>query len=735
MSNTDMPTPVRTRKGAIVRSTLATLLIGWTTLSSAQSDLHVLVQDSATAEALPGASAVVVGLSLSATADMDGKLVLRGIPDGAHVLRVAGIGFHAREQRITLPFSGAQLVVKLAATSEELEEAVVSATRTGSRIDDAPQKIEVLGAEELLEEGSLKPGNMASMIGDISSVQVQQISAVSGASQVRMQGLQGRHTLLMRDGLPAYGGLSGGFDILRLPPLDLQQVEVLKGPSSTFHGGGAIAGAIDFITKTPLDSINGLVMVNGSTLGEFNTNAYVNGPLSKKTGFTLFAGITDQQPRDVDGDGWTDVSKQRQTQVHPQVFLKPWNKGTIRLGMLAQSEQRTGGNLSTLDVLDDTTHYTERINSQRLAGDLIAQQQFSEGRSLTVKGSAGRYWQDAKSTLLPTAPELRQDNVYGEAFWKAHTDRNTLVLGANYWGMRLSSTMDSTIQDLSTVGAFGQYALHRERWPSIELGLRVDHNATFGTFTLPSIAALFKPTDRLTLRANAGTGYQLPDRTQPYGLVAEQETRPDLAPGTVAERSTGGTAEWTYRTVLNEKTSVFFDQTFFLTRIDDPLAVTNNADGTSTLGNAPGHTLTRGIDNYIRITHGATELYLGYTWTLPQNVSGSTRTQVSYTPVHRLAATLGRQLNDHWRVGLEASYNGPQQRYDASNTHDQWFVVSMVGYRAGRWNFVVNCENGLDVRQTRWERTVYGTASRPTFIPLWAPIDGRAINLSAMWRF
>ncbi len=70
----------------------------------AQTDLHVLVQDSATSEALPGASAVVVGLSISATADMDGKLVLRGVPDGAQVLRFAGIGYHAREQRITLPY-------------------------------------------------------------------------------------------------------------------------------------------------------------------------------------------------------------------------------------------------------------------------------------------------------------------------------------------------------------------------------------------------------------------------------------------------------------------------------------------------------------------------------------------------------------------------------------------------------------------------------------------------------
>ncbi len=734
MSKVCIPSFLHRWRKVPLRPILGLSLVIQAALSTAQQDIRLTVLDSTDGSPVLSASAVIPGLGISAGADLEGRITLRGVPAGRQLLQIRAIGYAPAERYVVVPLSVPTLTIRMSPITEELEEAVVSATRTGSRMEDVPQKIEVLGADDLEEEGSLKPGNIASLIGDISSVQVQQISAVSGASQVRMQGLQGRHTLLLRDGLPAYGGLSGGFDILRLPPLDLQQVEVLKGPSSTFHGGGAIAGAIDFITKTPLDSINGLVMVNGSTLGEFNTNAYVNGPLSRKTGFTLFAGITEQQPRDVDGDGWTDVSEQQQTQLHPQVFLKPWKDGTVRVGLIAQRERRTGGNLATLDRLGDSAHYVERIDSRRLSTDLIAQQRLNERRSLTVKGSAGRYFQHARTTLAPGAPGIRQDNQYGEAHWKDHTDRHTLVLGGNYWGMQ-AATADSAIQDLSTLGAFGQCALHRERWPSIELGLRVDRNATFGTFALPSIAALFKPTDRLSLRANVGTGYQLPDRTQPYGLVAEQEDLPQLAPGTVAERSAGGTAEWTWRAVVNGRFSVFVDQTFFLTRISHPLFTSTDSIGTAVLGNGNGHTLTRGIDNYVRITHGTTELYLGYTWTLPEQVSGGSRVQVAYTPVHRAAATLAHTWGAHWRAGLEASYNGPQQRYDGSRTRDQWFVAGMAGYHGGHWDLVLNCENGLDMRQTRYERTVLGPTSRPTFLPLWAPIDGRAMNLSAMYRF
>jgi len=45
-------------------------------------------------------------------------------------------------------------------------------------------------------------------------------------------------------------------------------------------------------------------------------------------------------------------------------------------------------------------------------------------------------------------------------------------------------------------------------------------------------------------------------------------------------------------------------------------------------------------------------------------------------------------------------------------------------------SFVLNCENINDFRQSRYESLYTGTISRPVFKQLWAPIDGRAINLA-----
>ena len=149
----------------------------------------------------------------------------------------------------------------------ESEVIVVSSSRTNSRIEDLPTKVEVLGAEEMHEENGIKPGNIVSLLGDIAGIQIQQTNAATGNADMRIQGLQGKYTQILRDGIPLFGGYSGSFSILQIPPLDLQQVELVKGSSSTLYGGGAIAGMLNLVSKKPkLGTPEGSFTLNRSTL-------------------------------------------------------------------------------------------------------------------------------------------------------------------------------------------------------------------------------------------------------------------------------------------------------------------------------------------------------------------------------------------------------------------------------------------------------------------------------------
>jgi iron complex outermembrane receptor protein/outer membrane receptor for ferrienterochelin and colicins len=72
---------------------------------------------------------------------------------------------------------------------------------------------------------------------------------------------------------------------------------------------------------------------------------------------------------------------------------------------------------------------------------------------------------------------------------------------------------------------------------------------------------------------------------------------------------------------------------------------------------------------------------------------------------------------------------------DASRTPAYLFIAAMVEKRFGKkWSVVLNGENLLDYRQSRVEPLYTGSITNPTFVPLWAPIDGRVINLSVKFN-
>jgi outer membrane receptor for ferrienterochelin and colicins len=281
-------------------------LFAWLLLVTAsafgQTGRIIRVEDSITHEPIIGATIRTPSSSkpvIGAVTNVNGVATMPSLPISVTALTVSAVGYETESFPLTTVSD--TLFFQLHSQDESLDEVTVTSTRTNSRIEDLPIKVEVLGQEDMDEESAVVPGNVSSILGDISIIHVQRTSAVNGNQAIRMQGLDPKYTQILRDGLPLYEGFSGNLGVLQIPPLDLKQIEVVKGSVSTLYGGGAIGGMINIVSKSPTsETPEFTALLNHSNLKETNLNAYYSQRYGKM-GLTLFSGYTDQQAVDVTG--------------------------------------------------------------------------------------------------------------------------------------------------------------------------------------------------------------------------------------------------------------------------------------------------------------------------------------------------------------------------------------------------------------------------------------------------
>lgn len=711
--------------------------------------LRVMVRDSVRQEALIGASVVLPGTGLGAATDVTGTATLTPAPPAGTRLRISALGFKPRTA--VVPAVGASLTLLLVVSNQEIvEEVLVTATRTNSRIEDLPTRVEVLGAEEMLEESSIKPASIASLFGDIAGTQIQPTSPTTGNLDLRLQGLPGQYTQILRDGVPLYGGFAGSFGLLTVPPVDLRQVELIKGSNSTLYGGGAIAGLVNLVSKTPvLGTPQYALSINQTTLRETDLNGFA-ASRGARWGYSAFVGLVNQSEKDVDGDGFVDVPRVQSLNLHPRLFFYPNAHSQLALGYTATLESRRAGDIQVLqngaDAAPGHVFFIDN-KSQRNTVDLLYTNENLAGGSLTLKAAATNF--ERAVTTNTVGFTAAQTTFYTEASYLRRLGPNhTVVLGVNVNGEELSSANPKLTPLLSpyhyaTLGAFGQDDWRLLPRLSLQAGLRLDHHNQYGGFLLPRLALLFKASDAVTARLAGGLGYRTP---VPYINSLDERDYPLVQPlrNVSAETSLGINGDVNYhRTIAGFDKPVILtvNQSFFYTQLQNPLVLSGSgfagSAGQNLLSwqNAAAPLSTRGLETYVRLRADETELYLGYVFTDARREYELVNQHLPLAARHKFAAVGLVELTKALSTGVEASYIGEQYLADGRTTPSYPLFALLVRYHTGPWTLALNGENVLDYRQTRRERVVLGPLNNPVFSQLWAPVEGRVINFSLTWRW
>jgi outer membrane receptor for ferrienterochelin and colicins len=720
-------------------------LVLFAAASWGQTSQTVRVTDSLTRQPVIGATvrtANRVKPVVGAVTDVNGMARLANLPAGLSALLVSAVGYETATFPLGNESPADTLFFVLKPATESIDEVTVTATRTNSRIEDLPIKVEVLGQEDMDEESAVVPGNVSSILGDISIIHIQRTSAVNGNQAIRMQGLDPKYTQILRDGLPLYEGFSGNLGVLQIPPLDLKQVEIVKGSVSTLYGGGAIGGMINIVSKSPTsETPEFTALINRSGLKESNGNAYYSQRYAGgKTGLTFFAGYTNQQAVDVTGDGFTDSPLIKQFNLHPRFFWNPSDRSRLNVGYAYTNEHREGGYLPALEGTLPNA-YRNITDLQRHTVDFNASHNTSASNLISLKGAVSTFHR--QNTDYQKLSDGRQASVYLEANDLVQVGNHQFIGGLNLTTEAFRKNPDSTrLVDYTyqTIGAFVQDDYQLTDQVAVQAGLRFDHHNTFGSFLLPRISIKLKPSEPWTVRLSAGTGYKTPNLfvNQTPGQLGVSLIFPRLLPidpATVkAERSVGVNADIAYSKTFESGLSVQVDQAFYYTVVNAPVVSTfastsNNLGAYTQLINAPYDLFSVGTDTYVRLEYKDYELYLGYNHTLSRR-SGVDNTYLPLAPQDKFSTTLAWE-SEHVRLGVETAYVGSQYLYNNQRVANYWFFAGVAEYHYNEhWRLVLNAENLFNVRQARYETVVTGSIAQPTFRPVWAPLEGRIINLA-----
>ncbi len=713
---------------------LAVFLLSFEATSSAQQASGTLVVQ-VRSNSQPVEQAEVTAGERFAITNAAGEATLE-TPAGTIEVMVERYGFKRQTVRAFIPEgTTTRLGIELQPEVVLKEEITVTATRSDTRIEDEPLRVEILNQEEVEEKALMTPGDIAMLLNETSGLRVQVTSPSLGAANVRVQGLRGRYTQLLSDGLPLYGGQTGSIGLLQIPPLDLGQVEVIKGVASALYGSSALGGVINLVSRRPAKRERE-ILLNGTTRGGQDTVFWLAEPAKNGFGYTLLGGTHFQHHNDIDHDGWADVPGYRRVDLRPRLF---WDNGAGRSVFAtvgAMAEERNGGTIGDSRV-PDGQRFPEELATQRFDAGLVSR--FLVGNHpLSVRGSV--MTQGHRHQFGEVLERDRRETLFGETAingtGKGHTWLVGSALQADIYRAHDVPALNYT-HVVPAVFAQDEYALGSRL--TLSGSGRLDVHSKYGTFFNPRVSALIRLPRKLTARLSSGTGVFAPT---PFTEETEAVGLSKLLP----LKNIKGERAWSASGDLGwSGPHVELNGTMFGSIIRDPVMLRPAASatpGTLEIVNVHGRTRTTGSELLARLHGGDFGLVLTHTFVHSTEIDrqGLDRQLVPLTPKHTAGIVGTWEKEGMGRVGIEMFYTGRQRLDENPYRQDSvpyWLFGMLVERRFGPLRVFVNAENLANVRQTKYDRLLRPQRSfdGQWTVDEWAPLDGRVINGGLRFSF
>jgi outer membrane receptor for ferrienterochelin and colicins len=526
---------------------------------------------------LEGALVFWLNSSVIVTTDKNGYFSLETNPT-SEILIVSFSGY----QTDTLKVENYKKALQIKLIKDNTIEEIVVEGNNSAQINSA---ISVFQKQIITESGlnKLPCCNLSESFENNATVDVNYSDAISGAKQIKMLGLEGKYSQILRENMPTVRGLSAAYGLTYFPGTWLESIQISKGASIVINGFESTTGQINLELRKPDKSDRLIFNLYGNSEGKIETNLTTTYKINENISTGLLVHASNYSfMMDQNGDGFADMPIMTQLNFMNRWKFRTKNNAEGQIGIRFLLDKKEGGQI---DYLQDR----ENINAYGIGIDVKQYEVFgkygfvipnTELASLGSMFSVSRHEQ--RSFFGDKTYFGIQNSIYLNVIFQTmiKSEQNIINFGGSFM-------YDDYIEQFNTVdysrreiipGMFVQYTFNLPDKFSVISGVRADYHNLYGLLFTPRLHAKFNIDENRAIRASVGKAYRTANIfaenqsifSSSRVLVIEEEFKP--------EEAWNYGINFSWKIPFSKKREVGFGMDYFRTDFVNQLVGDINAD-------------------------------------------------------------------------------------------------------------------------------------------------------------
>ncbi|WP_036153812.1 TonB-dependent receptor plug domain-containing protein [Maribacter forsetii] len=405
--------------------------------------------------------------------------------------------------------------------SQQLDEVIVTATRTEKQLSSLPLPVTLVGKKQIIKSGTVRLNEILNEQTGIITV-----TDESGFQGVQIQGIASDYILILIDGVPLVGRSAGNFDLSRLTVGNIKQIEVVKGPSSSLYGSEALGGVINIITekqKTEDLSGNASYRIGSYTQQDINLDIKQG---FEKFRYGFFANRFSSEGYDLNEDveGQT-VNPFTNYTLNGRLYYDFNDKLTLfTSGRFYDQKQDAGFTLDGIQYEGDTKEREwnahARLDHKWIPNLTMAYELYYTNyvaTELLADPISTDVLSDSDFDQKLFRPEVRGSYIFAQNSNENIGFQNgTLTAGAGLQVDELDRTYFDETVNFTSQYVYAQYDFDPIEKLNVIAGARFDNHSEYNNQFSPKLALRYQLNENLAIKGSVGYGFKAPDFRQLY---------------------------------------------------------------------------------------------------------------------------------------------------------------------------------------------------------------------------